>query len=348
MRLINKLTQKLQRHPKRIVYPDGTDHRILQAARQFATKRMGVPILVGERSVIKDTAMRLDISLENIRIIDPARSEDLEDFAEQLFDKRKHRGVTEAEALKMAGQPNYFASLMLANHQADALVFGAGTPASRALPSLFQTIPLQEDVKTASSMLILDIESKTEFGVDGGLFLADCAVLPNPDASQLADIAITTASLAYHLTAEMPRVALLSFSTKSSSSTNPSVVKMREATRLAREKAKKLPFPIEIDGEIQADTALDRYTAKLKESDGSVAGGANVLIFPDLNSGNIAAKMVTILAGAYSYGQIITGLSKPAAQVSRGTTAHDIFATTVIVGCQAIDHRLLFGQESHG
>jgi len=347
MRLINKLTQKLQRHPKRIVFPDGTDHRILQAARQFATKRMGVPILIGDRSLIKDTAMRLDISLENIRVIDPSRSEDLEDFAEQLFEKRKHRGVTEEKALQMAARPNYFGSMMLANNQADALVFGAGTPASKALPSLFQTIPLREDVKTASSMLILDIESKTEFGIDGGLFLSDCAVLPNPNAAQLADIAITTASLAWHLTAETPRVAMLSFSTHSRTSTNASVQKMREATQLALEKAKNLPFPIEIDGEIQADTALDRYTAKLKETDSPVAGGANVLIFPDLNSGNIAAKMVTILAGAYSYGQIITGLTKPAAQISRGTTAHDIFATTVIVGCQAIDHRLLFGKDSH-
>lgn len=341
MRLINKLTQQLQRHPKRIVFPDGMDHRVLQAARQFATKRLGAPILIGDRQKIKETAFRLDIKLDKIRLINPIRSEELETFAHQYFQSRKDKGITEEGALETVKKPDYFASLMLANSQADGLVFGAGTPASESLPSLFRTIPMRRDVKTASSVLILDLESRQEFGIDGGLFLSDCAVLPDPNAIQLADMVISTATLAFHLTGETPRVALLSYSTHSNNNMDPSVKKIIEATRLAQEKAMKLDFPIAIDGEVQADVALDKYAAKQKEIEGEVAGKANVLIFPNLHSGNIAAKMVALLAGGYGYGQFITGLSKPAAQVSRGASAHDLFATSVIVGAQATDRELL-------
>lgn len=341
MRFINKLTQQLQRHPKRIVFPDGMDHRVLQAARQFATRRLGAPILIGERQKIKETAYRLDISLEGIRLINPLRSEELDSFAEQYYTKRKGKGVTEEMAFRTVRKPNYFASLMLANSQADGLVFGAGTPASEALPSLFRTIPMRENVKTASSVLILDLEEKQEFGIDGGLFLSDCAVLPDPNAEQLADMVISSASLAYHLTGETPRVALLSYSTHSENSSDPSVSKMAVATTLALEKSANLDFPIKIEGEIQADVALDKYAAKQKAAESGVAGQANVLIFPNLHASNIAAKMVTLLAGGYGYGQIMTGLSKPAAQVSRGASAHDIFATAVIVGAQATDRELL-------
>lgn len=341
MRFINKLTQQLQRHPKRIVFPDGMDHRVLQAARQFATRRLGAPILIGERQKIKETAYRLDISLEGIRLINPLRSEELDGFADQYYTKRKDKGVTEEMALRTVRKPNYFASLMLANSQADGLVFGAGTPASVALPSLFRTIPMRENVKTASSVLILDLEEKQEFGIDGGLFLSDCAVLPDPNAEQLADMVISSASLAYHLTGETPRVALLSYSTHSVNSSDPSVSKMAVATTLALEKSANLDFPIKIEGEIQADVALDKYAAKQKAAEGGVAGQANVLIFPNLHASNIAAKLVTLLAGGYGYGQIMTGLSKPAAQVSRGASAHDIFATAVIVGAQATDRELL-------
>ena len=341
MKLINKLAGQLQRHPKRILFPDGTDHRVMQAARQFATRRLGVPILIGERQKIKETAFRLDINLDKIRLINPLRSEELDSFAHQYFEARQHRGVTEEEALKTVSKPNYFASMMLANSQADGLVFGAGTPAKEALPSLFRCIPMREGVKTASSVLIVDLEEKQEFGIDGSLFLSDCAVIPNPNAQQLADIAITTASLAYHLTGENPKVALLSYTTHSDSSNDPSVTKMAEAAQLASERAAQVDFPVKIDGEIQADVALDKYAAKQKDVSSEVAGVANVLIFPNLHSSNIAAKMVTILAGGDGYGQIMTGLSKPAAQVSRGASAHDIYATAVIVGAQATDRHLL-------
>lgn len=342
MALIQKLIEKLQRHPKRIVFPEGSDPRILQAARQFTTRRMGVPILVGDRSQIKETASQLDISLEGIRIIEPERSDDFADFVKRFENLRRYKGVQGQEAKMAMKNNNYFATMMLATNQVDAIVSGATASASSALRPLFQTIPKQDGVHTASSMLILDLD-EPKLGIDGTLFLADCAVIPEPTVEQLSDIAITTARLAHHLTNALPRVAMLSYSTKSNSSRHASIARIRAAAELAREKARESRIEMEIDGEMQVDAALDLSVAQTKSVGGSVAGQANVLIFPDLNSGNITAKMVQILAGARTFGQIITGLNKPAAEISRSASAHDIFGTATIVGCQAIDHRLLYG-----
>jgi phosphotransacetylase len=179
-------------------------------------------------------------------------------------------------------------------------------------------------------------------GIDGVLFMADCGVIPEPAAHQLADIAVTTATLAHHLTNEVPRVAMLSFSTHGSAQ-HASLQRVREATELARTTARRVGVPMEIEGEIQVDAALDPATAIAKGVGGAVAGRANVLIFPDLASGNIGSKLVALLAGANAYGQIITGLSKPAAEISRGASAHDVFGAATIVGCQATDRRLLYG-----
>jgi phosphate acetyltransferase len=342
MALIQKLIEKMQRHPKRIVFPEGSDPRILQAARQFTTRRMGVPILVGDRTRIKEVAARLDISLEGMRIIEPERSDDFEDFVKRFEHLRRYKGIQSEEARLAMKNHNYFAMMMLATNQVDAVVSGAGMTASTALRPLFQIIPIQEGVKTASSMLIFDLD-EPRFGVDGTLFLSDCAVIPEPTAEQLSDIAVTTARLAHHLTNALPRVAMLSYSTKGSSSSHPSLGRIRAATELAREKAKQTGIEMEIDGEMQVDAALDPIVARTKEVGGSISGRANVLIFPDLNSANIASKLVQILGGINAFGQIVTGLKKPAAEISRGASAHDIFGTTTIVGCQAIDHRLLYG-----
>lgn len=342
MALTQKLIEKLQRHPKRIVFPEGADPRILQAARQFATRRMGVPVLVGDRTRIKENATRLDISLDGIRIVEPARSDDYDEFVRNFENLRRYKGIKAEEAAAAVKNSNYFAVMLLATNRVDAIVSGATTTASSALRPLFQIIPKQENVDTASSMLILDQDDR-KFGIDGTLFMADCGVIPEPTAEQLADIAVTTARLAHHLTNALPRVAMLSYSTKSASARHASINKMKSATELAREKAKAAGLEMVIDGELQVDAALDPSTARYKEVSGGVAGRANVLIYPDLNSGNIASKLVQILTGANLYGQIITGMSKPAAEISRGASAHDIFGTATIVGGQAIDMRLLYG-----
>lgn len=341
MPLVPKLIDRLQRHPKRVVFPEGSDPRVLQAARQWVTRRMGAPILLGDRSVIKETAARLDLNLQGMRLIDPERSEDLDTFAQQLEQLRRSKGLTLDEARRAVLDNNYFATMMLANGQADALVSGATVSASSALRPLFQVIPRLQHVQTASSLMILDFEEK-QVGSDGSLFLADCGVIPEPSAEQLADIAVSTAIIASHLTNDTPRVAMLSWASRSTSQ-HPSVVKMREATSLARQKANAANFQMEIEGELQADAALDAAVAATKKVGGPVVGAANVLIFPDLNSGNIAFKLVHSLAGGNAFGQILTGLSRPAAEISRGASAHDVFGAASVVGCQAIDRRLLYG-----
>lgn len=341
MPLVPKLIDRLQRHPKRVVFPEGNDPRVLQAARQWVTRRMGAPVLLGERGAIKESAARLDLNLQGMRIIDPERSEDLDVFAAQLAKLRRVKGMTLEESRALVKDTNYFATMMLAEGQVDALVSGATVMASSALRPLFQIIPKLEHVQTASSLMILDFEEKP-VGSDGSLFLADCGVIPEPTAEQLADIAVSTAIIAHHLTNDLPRVAMLSWASRSSSR-QPSVIKMREATELARRKALTTSLPMEIDGEMQADAALDAAVAAMKGISSSVGGRANVLIFPDLNSGNIAFKLVQSLAGGNAFGQIITGLSRPAAEISRGASAHDVFGAAAIVGCQAIDRRLLHG-----
>jgi len=341
MPLLPKLTERLQRHPKRIVFPEGADPRILQAARQWVTRRMGVPVLLGERTRIKEAAAQLDVKLAGMRVIDPARSEDLDGFVQRFEELRRDKGLRPGEARSLVADNNYFATMMLAAGQVDALVGGATVSASSALRPLFQIIPRLENVATASSLMILDWDEQ-KFGIDGSLFLADCSVIPDPSAEQLADIAVATAMIARHLTNELPRVAMLSYASKSGTD-HPALAKMRLATELARAKATCAALPMEVDGELQVDAALDLHVAETKKVDGAVGGRANVLIFPDLACANIGFKLVQVLAGANTFGQIITGLSRPAAEISRGASAHDVFGAAAVVGCQAIDHRLLYG-----
>ena len=341
MPLISKLTEKLQRHPKRIVFAEGADPRVLQAARQWVTRRMGVPILLGDRAAIKEAAAKLDVNLQGIRIIEPERSEDFDAFVIQLEQIRRIKGLKLAEAATAMKDNGYFATMMVATGQAVGIVSGATHTASSALRPIFQIIPRLPGVLHASSLMVLDFDEK-KVGSDGSLFLTDCGVIPDPTAEQLCDIALSTASIARHLTNEVPRVAMLSYSTKSLSN-QPTLVKVRHATELARARAKSLHFEIEIEGEIQVDAALDLAVAKIKGVQSAVGGRANVLVFPDLNSGNIAFKLVQLLAGANTFGQILTGLSKPAAEISRGASAHDVFGAAAIVGVQAIDRRLLHG-----
>jgi|TARA_E500000178_G_C17027177_1_gene758642 phosphate acetyltransferase len=341
MPLISKLSERLERHPKRVVFPEGSDPRILQAARKFASRKLGIPVLLGDRAEIKANAQQLDISLDHIRIIEPARSDDFDDFVTRFQGLRRFKGLDEKEAAEYVRDTNYFATLMLATAQADALVSGATSSASSALRPLLQIIPLHEQVKTMSSLNIFDLED-AETGRDRELFLADCAVIPDPDSQQLCDIAITTAALSYHLTNVKPRVALLSFTSKSKSSKNATVLKMKAATDLARQKAHELRIPMEIDGELQLDAALDTVVAKTKKIESPVAGQANVLIFPDLHASNIASKFIDYLTRARNYGPILTGLTRPAAEISRGANASDIFGTAVMVASQAIEHKLLY------
>lgn len=340
MNLIESLIEKLKRHPKRFVFTDGDDARVLQAARQIVSRGMGAPMLIGDRSRIKAMAARLDINTKGIRMIEPERSTDLDQFASDLKALPRFANLSDEEIQLRTQEPNVYAALMTRRHQADALLSGARERTSHSLRPLFQIIGRQEGVSSASALLILELEAK-QVGIDGALFMGDCGVIPEPNAQQLADIAVTTARLAHHLTDARPKVAMLSFTTHGNRE-RPQVVKILEATELAKKKAESLNLEIDIEGDLQVDAALDRATAMIKGIDSSsVAGSANVLIFPDLNSGNIASKLVQILTGANKFGQIIMGLNCPVVEISRGSSAHDIIGAAAIAGCQAIDRGLM-------
>jgi phosphate acetyltransferase len=340
MRFIGSIIEKLQRHPKRIVFPEGAEPRVLQAARQFYSLRLGAPILLGDRTRVKATAEALNISLEGLRIINPEESEDLENFARRFEILRRYKGMKGPEARQAMLQHNYFGAMMLAMHQADGFVSGATQMPGSVLRPLFQIIKVAPHTTTASSCLVMEVED-SRFGEAGVLFMADCGVIPEPTVEQLADIAVSTAQVARHLMGIRPRVALLSFSTKGSSR-HPSLGRIQAATALAEQKALERKLDAEFDGELQVDSALVPEIAARKAPDARIVGNANVLIFPDLNSGNIASKLVRHIARANAYGQILLGLDRPAADVSRGSNPHDVLGVAAIVGVQAVDYELLY------
>ena len=340
MRFIGQVIEKLQRHPKRIVFPEGEEPRVLQAARQFQALRLGAPILLGDKAKVKAAADDLKVSLEGIRVINPEQNDGLENFVRRMVSLRRDKGMKVAEAHDALIQPNYFGAMMVAMHQADGLVSGASHITGSVLRPLFQILKVAPQNTVASSCMIMEVED-TRIGENGVLFMADCGVMPDPTAEQLAEIAVATAQLARHLLNVRPRVALLSYSTKGSA-THPSIGKVKAATALAERKAKEKFLEADFDGELQVDAALVPEIAARKTNDPKVAGHANVLIFPDLNSGNIASKLVRHVTKANAYGQILLGLNRPAADVSRGSTAHDVLGVAAIVGVQANDFHVLY------
>ena len=340
MRFIGNVIEKLQRHPKRVVFPEGAEPRILQAARQFYALRLGVPILLGDAGEVRKTAATLKISLDGIRIINPTTSEDLDNFSSRFFRLRREKGLRQTEAREAMMQPNFYGAMMLAMHQADGLVSGASHITGSVLRPLFQIVRAAPDIGAVSSCMVMEVED-TRIGENGVLFMADCGVIPEPNVEQLADIAVSTARLARHMLGVRARVAMLSFSTKGSAS-HPSVGKVQAATAQARRKAGQLNIEADFDGEMQVDAALVPEIASRKLHDSQVAGRANVLIFPDLNSGNIASRLLQHIGRSNAYGQILLGLNRPAADVSRGSTAHDILGVASIIAVQATDYLKLY------
>jgi phosphate acetyltransferase len=340
MRFIGNVIEKLQRHPKRIVFPEGMEPRILQAARQYYSLRLGVPILLGDRTKIKEAAAGLNVSLEGVRIVNPAESDELDNFAKRFEALRRSKGMKAQEAREAMMIPNYFGAMMVAMHQADGLVSGTMEISGSVLRPLFQIIKVAPTTTTASSCMVMEVED-TRFGENGILFMADCGVIPDPTVDQLADIAVSTAQLARQIIGKKPRVALLSFSTKGSAD-HPTTGKVQAATAMAVQKAQQRKIEADFDGELQVDAALIPEIAARKLPESKVAGSATVLIFPDLNSGNIASKLIQHVARANAYGQILLGLDRPAADVSRGSSAHDILGVAAIVGLQSIEYDKLY------
>ncbi len=340
MNLFDIIVDKISRHPKRIVFPEGTELKVLQAARRFADLKMGVPILLGDQKVIRGIAEREGIDLHRIMILDPIRSADFPMFCRNLerLDRYKKMGIKHPEDIMV--KPNYFAAMMLQYGQADALVGGTSGYAGSLMRPLIQLIKPLPGIATITGAMVMEFEDKS-VGENGVLFMGDCAVVPEPTVYQLAGIAYKTGMLARQLLGVTPRVAMLSFSSKGSART-PQTERIVSATALARERAKENFVEMEIEGELQADAALVEEIAKMKVGINPVAGKANVLVFPDLNSGNISSKLIQYLTGARAYGQVLLGLSKPAADASRTADVDTIVALAGIVGLQAIEYRRLY------
>jgi len=343
MRFITQIIDKLQRHPKRVVFPEGTEPRVLQAARQFYSLRLGAPILLGDRTLVKQAAAELNVSLQGVRIINPAESEDLPAFVKRYEFLRRAKGLQDKEAHETMLHPNYYAAMMVAMRQADGFISGVSQSSGSVLRPLFQIVKVAPQSSTASSCMVMEVED-TRFGHEGVLFMGDCGVIPEPTVEQLSDIAVSTAQLAHQILNIRPRVALLSYSTKGSA-THPSIGKVQAATALAKKLAAEKMLEADFDGELQVDAALVPEIAARKLPESQVAGRANVLIFPDLNAGNIASKLIQHVAKAHAYGQILLGLDRPAAEVSRGANAHDVLGVAAIVGLQSIAYRELYPPE---
>ena len=339
MSFIESVFRRLRRHPKRIVFPEGENLRVLMAGRRFYELGLGVPILLGRRAVIEDLARRERIPFDHLGVINPETSADLPDFCRFLetLDRYKNFGLADARELML--NPNYYASMMVQYSRADGVVGGVDSPTTSLLRPLLRVVKPAGGQHLVSSCVIADTGRK-DIGHDGMLVMADCGVIPSPDVEQLAAIAIQAGYLARQLTGEIPRVAMLSYSTRSSSLHSGTTEKMSAAAALARQHAQNRHLEMEIDGEFELDAALLSESAKAKNVQSAVAGRANVLVFPDLSSGHIAGKLVGILGGR-AYGQVITGLTKPAADVSRSDDAETIAAVAAIVGLQAIEMRRL-------
>ena len=340
MRYIETVFQKLKRHPKRIVFPEGTEPRVLRAAARFVKLQLGAPVVLGSKSEIEKVALAEDISLDHIGIVDPLTSSELPAFIKRLEKLKRYHDIGPKQAADLLAKPNYFGAMMLQYGLVDGLVTGARETASSSLRPLIQLIKPMPTTTSISSCMMLDLSNK-RYGERGVMFFADCAVIPDPTVEQLADIAVQAGVVCRQMTGNKPRIAMLSFSTKGSADL-PSPQKVAAATALARQKAEAQMIEMEIDGELQADTALLTELAQKKAPTSLVAGKANVMVFPDLNSGNIGAKLVQYLAGAETYGQILLGLTKPCADLSRGASEDDILGVAAIIGLQAIEFRKLY------
>ncbi len=332
MQLLESIREKAKTHNKTIVLPEGIEERTLKAADIILAEGIARIILLGDHKKIVEAAGENRLkAIEGATIIDPGHFEEKEAYAEMLYEIRQHKGLTREEAAGLVEDPLYLATLLIKTGVADGEVAGAMNATGDVLRPAFQIIKTLPGISVVSGAFIM-IMGESHWGENGVIVFADCAVHPDPSAKELAEIAVMTARTTGAIAGIEPRVAMLSFSTKGSAK-HPMAEKGVEATRLAKE----MDSSLLIDGELQADAAIVEAIGKIKAPGSPVAGNANVLIFPNLEVGNIAYKLVQRLAGAGAVGPVLQGMAAPINDLSRGCSVEDIVNLVAITVNQAAE-----------
>lgn len=328
MNLLDAFKEKAKENKRRIVLPEGYELRTMKGAVLAAKEGLADPILLGNETEIRALAEKEGVVLDGVSIVDIESSAYLEEFAAFFYELRKHKGMTPEKAAQTVRNPLYFGNLMLMKGLADGLLAGADNTTGDVLRAALHTVKTKKGINTVSGAFVMILPEDT-YGDNGVFIFGDCAVNPDPDAQQLADIAISCAETKQSLVGGEANVAMLSFSTKGSA-VHANVDKVTAALELIKEKRPEL----KVDGELQLDAAVVPSVAAKKAPESDVAGKANVLVFPDLQSGNIGYKLVQRFANASAIGPILQGMAKPVNDLSRGCSVQDVVDMIAITALQ--------------